>query len=211
MKLNKGQNWYMKHTVDTQEKISRLFFVKTSRQKILKFNYEVLLIDCIYKINTYKMSLCVINEVTAINTTFYAGFYFLINEDSEYYEWMLKIYKKFLEFMDVPDSIVFVTDSETDLLSAIPDIFPEAKQLLCFWHINKNVLSNCRSWFENNDEEWKAFYATWNTVLYAKTEESFEDAWNALQLKYQNDVVPLYYLQDLVRIYKKKIIKYFTD
>lgn len=89
---------------------------------------------------------------------------------------MLKAYKDLLESMDVPDPTVFVTDPEPSLLSAIFNIFSEADHLLCVWHINKNVLVNCRPWFGNNDEEWKELYATWNTVLYIKTERAFEDA-----------------------------------
>ena len=36
---------------------------------------------------------------------------------------------------------VFVTDCELALMSAIASIFPNAANLLCIWHINKNILA----------------------------------------------------------------------
>lgn len=134
----------MKHTVTVHEKIDKLFFAKTSAQKILKFNYEVLVMNCIYKTNVYRMPLCIINEVTVMNTTFYAGFCFLSKEGYEDYCWVLEFYKNLLVSLDIPDPTVVVTDSEPGLIAAIPHRYSEVKHLLCLWHINKNVLANCR-------------------------------------------------------------------
>ena len=50
--LNKEEDWYMRHTVDNHGRVTKLFFAKTSAQRILKLNYEVLLMDCTYKTNT---------------------------------------------------------------------------------------------------------------------------------------------------------------
>lgn len=211
VELCKHEDWYMACTKDEQGRINRLWFAKTSAQKILKLNYEVLLMDCTYKTNVYRMPLCILNGVTGLNTTFYVGFCFLTKEGCEDYVWVLNCYKNLIESIDVPDPTVYITDSESGLIPAIPHVFPQKKHLLCLWHINKNVLINCRPWFEGEDEKWKEFLAAWKTVLYAKTEEAFDEVWNAMQLKYDDDLVPMLYLQDLVRNHKEKIIKCFTD
>ena len=47
---------------------------------ILKVNWEVFLLDCIYKTNYYQMPLYVILGVKSLNTSFYIGFIFLFSE-----------------------------------------------------------------------------------------------------------------------------------
>ena len=36
----------------------------------------------------------------------------------------------------------FVTDRELALMSALTEVFPERKALLCRWHINNNILQS---------------------------------------------------------------------
>jgi len=43
--------------------------------------YEVILMNCIYKINKYKMSLLIIIKVIALNIIFYVAFYFMKGEN----------------------------------------------------------------------------------------------------------------------------------
>jgi len=52
---------------------------------MLKRNSEVLIMNCIYKINRYKMSLLIITEVTALNTSFFVGFCFMEAEKTANY------------------------------------------------------------------------------------------------------------------------------
>lgn len=123
---------------------------------------------------------------------------------------MLNFYKDLSESLNTFDFIVFITDSEPGLIAAISSVYPDAKHLLCIWQINKNVMVNCRAEFDD-DDKWKEFNATWKTVLYAKTEEVFEDAWNAMRLKYQDNTESIDYFQELLRLHKTKIVKCFTD
>ena len=60
---------------------------------------------------------------------------------------------------DIPKPQVIVTDRELALMNAVQTVFSESHNLLCIWHINKNVLVNCRPHFQTNDEwsnSWKA-------------------------------------------------------
>ncbi len=43
--------------------------------------YEVILMDCTYKTNRYKMPLLIIIEVIALNITFYVAFCFMKGEN----------------------------------------------------------------------------------------------------------------------------------
>lgn len=83
--------------------------------------------------------------------------------------------------MSLPE--VLVTDREMSLIQVIEQVFSATKHLLCIWHVNKNVLINCKSTFIFT-EEWEEFYSNWNNVLQAKTVEAFEWAWNQLKNEY---------------------------
>lgn len=75
----------MKHTINEFKKINKFFFTKIFAQKILKLNYEILTMNCTYKINTYRMFLYIINKITFINITFYVNFYFLFKKLTKNY------------------------------------------------------------------------------------------------------------------------------
>ncbi len=46
-------------------------------QQLLRDNSKILIIDCIYKTNKYKMLLLIIIEVTCLNISFFVVFCFI--------------------------------------------------------------------------------------------------------------------------------------
>ena len=161
--LSRRENWFMAASLSSTNRVECLFFAKTSSQDITKLNPEVYLLDCAYKTNQYRMPLCIITGVTPLNTNFYVAFCFLTKEGVEDYQWMLQQLRRLCDETDVPDPIVVVTDNEKSLIAALPRVFPTTRHLLCLWHINKNVWTNCKAWFDG-DDEWKEFYAAWQKV-----------------------------------------------
>ncbi|CAG8700419.1 5016_t:CDS:2, partial [Cetraspora pellucida] len=55
-----------------------------------------------------------------------------------------------------------ITDRELALMNALRTTFSNSTNLLCLWHINKNIMKNCKSQFEDN--EWQTFLLEWNKV-----------------------------------------------
>ena len=72
--LNNNEKWFLRHKKNETHQITPLFFSKWTSQQILSINHEVLLINCIYKTNKYKLSLFSICDVTTMNTIFYVVF-----------------------------------------------------------------------------------------------------------------------------------------
>ena len=62
------------------------------------------------------------------------------------YVWALQSF----EFVTKP--LVIVTDRELALMSAIAIVFPSTKNLLCIWHVKKNVLAYATMKFASTDE-----------------------------------------------------------
>ena len=47
------------------------------------------------------------------------------------------------------------------------------KHAVCFWHVDKNVFTNCKPLFDI-EESWQKFYDNWHGVLYSITKSIFE-------------------------------------
>ena len=71
---------------------------------------------------------------------------------------------------------VFAYDADPALIASVKRHFPaiRTKIVICYWHVSKNVLSNCKSKFET-EERWDKFIKGFRDYVYAKTEEEFED------------------------------------
>jgi transposase-like protein len=74
-----------------------------------------------------------------------------------------------------PKPKVFISDQEIALKSTVQELLPNTAQLLCVWHINKNVLNKAQRVWRNADgnteEEKKAisqqraqFMSRWSQV-----------------------------------------------
>jgi transposase-like protein len=78
---------------------------------------------------------------TGFGKTFYTAFIFLLGQTEEDYPAGLKILKNIIKRREIEDHKVIVTDRDLDLMKVIKIVFPITANLLCLWHINKNVLS----------------------------------------------------------------------
>ena len=163
-----------------------MFFLNKEVKEILWKNPEVLLMDCTYKTNRYRMPLLVIAGHTSIGTTFIVALAFLSGEDAEDYKWVLEQVKKVYFSLALDDPIAIVTDREKGLIKAINDIYPQSHHCLCVWHVKMNVKRNCRASFESEDA-YEEFLEAWKKVIYAFTKDACIDAWNELAAKYDNE------------------------
>lgn len=84
------------------------------------------------------MPLLDIVGVTCFNTTFYSYFAFLERENEENYVWAVEMFKKVVR-QEVRISAI-VTDRELASMNATKVVSPDSSNLLCVWHIEKNVL-----------------------------------------------------------------------
>ena len=128
------------------------FFTKGSTQDILMANYEVLPIDCTYKTNWYHMPLMIISRQTSLNSNFYIIFCFMAHETQINYAWVLFQLSNLYAQLRLSNLIIIVTDMKFALIAAIEKTFPTVTHLLCIWHINNNVLVQCRKYHESQEE-----------------------------------------------------------
>lgn len=66
--------------------LNNCFLQKYLFKKILKYNYEILLIDTIYKTNKYKISLIIINKIMLLNVSYYITLAFIFKKTYKVYK-----------------------------------------------------------------------------------------------------------------------------
>ncbi len=120
---------------------------------MLKCNSKILIMNCIYKINHYKMSLLIIIEITALNIFFFVEFCFMKVEKTANCVWVLKQLKLLYTEFNLSDSTMILIDCKWNLINALQSVFHESSHLLCIWHIDKNILVNCKKHFDIK-ENW---------------------------------------------------------
>ncbi|KAL5184722.1 Protein FAR1-RELATED SEQUENCE 6 [Glycine soja] len=122
----------------------------------------VFLIDSTYKTNKYKLPLLDFVGVTPTGMTFFAGFAYLEGERVNNVVWTLEWFR------------VIVTDRELALMNAVKIVFPECTNLLCRFHIDKNVKAKCKSLIGQKNA-WEYVMDAWGSLVDCPSEHQFND------------------------------------
>ncbi|KAJ9552999.1 hypothetical protein OSB04_017044 [Centaurea solstitialis] len=186
-----------------------LFFIHPISMEMWRAFPHILLMDATYKTNTYRMPLLEIVGVTSTNMTFCIAFVFMHKENENNYTWALNCLKKTMEGCASPR--VIVTDRELALMKACNNVFPDAKQLLCRWHINQSIFKKCRPTITSH-HSWNSFYKAWTSLVESQTEETYKlnlTQVEATLLKYPG---VLDYLNKVwLKPYKQMFVSVWTD
>ena len=79
--------WFVRVNTDpVTHEVLHLFWINKASMKMLRTNDEILLLDCTYKTNRYRMPLCVLGGVTCLNTSFYSGMCLMKGKKLEDYQ-----------------------------------------------------------------------------------------------------------------------------
>ncbi|KAH1266469.1 Protein FAR1-RELATED SEQUENCE 5 [Glycine max] len=103
----------------------------------------VFLIDSTYKTNKYKLSLLDIVGVTPTRMTFSVGFAYLEGERLNNVVWALERFQGLFMRADALPGVI-MTDRDLSLMNAVKIVFLDATNLLCRFHMDKNVKANDR-------------------------------------------------------------------
>ena len=178
--LSNDEKWFMRVQTDAQQKIQHLFYTSNCMQKILLENAELLLMDCIYKTNRYKMSLLIIIGVINLNTSFYVGFCFMKSEHTKNYIWALEAVKELYKRFNLSPLSVILTDDDKAIPSAIRQVFESGTaHLLCIWHLEQNIVENCSKFFEIK-KDMQTFMKSFKQLFYISSEAALKEKYNEL-------------------------------
>ena len=110
--------------------------------------------------------------------------------------------------LNVDKPKVIITDCDFALVAAVQRTFPEACNLLCIWHIQKNVHLHCRHYL---GDDWNDFISDWTEVIRSKTEDAFKTQWKKLTTKFRNKRNVIRYLEDVWLSRKEQFVTAWAD
>ena len=99
-----------------------------------------------------------------------------------------------------------MTDRELALVNAIPKILEGCANLLCVWHINKNIVARCKDLVPS--DSFDSFIRDWNIIVSSSTETVFNDKWSEFIQNYASCKSAIAYIQWIPL--KKKIVVCYT-
>ncbi|KAH7833238.1 hypothetical protein Vadar_004343 [Vaccinium darrowii] len=82
--------------------------------------------------------------------------------------------------------------------------------VLCVWHIEKNILSKCKSQFDKG-EDWETFLSTWTNLIESPDESSFNEAWHLIEAQYKEKEYVLNYLKNIWLPFKERFVNAWTS
>ncbi|KAL7111232.1 hypothetical protein ACP275_05G075400 [Erythranthe tilingii] len=192
----------------TDEVTDMLWAHPISINLVRNFPY-VLIMDCTYKTNRYRLPLLEIVGITSTHKTFSVAFAYLKSERAENYEWALTRLQTIMKGCPMPNAIV--TDRDLGLMKAIATIYPTSRHLICRWHINKNLIANCKKLFDD-DEMWDSFESEWSILVKQESEELFNSKLATIEIKFSNYPGVLSYIKHTwLDPYKDRFVSAYTD
>ncbi|XP_058746622.1 protein FAR1-RELATED SEQUENCE 5-like [Vicia villosa] len=128
--------------------VADIFWTHPDSVKLLNMFSLVLIFDCTYKTNRYRLPLLDIVGVASTKLTFSVAFAFLEHEREENFTWALERLKE-LFYSEKVLQDVMVTDRELALMNVIDSMYPNASHLLCAFHISKIVSMKCKEYVKS--------------------------------------------------------------
>ncbi|XP_076935607.1 protein FAR1-RELATED SEQUENCE 5-like [Bidens hawaiensis] len=202
-------NYVYEFTTTGLNELENIFFVHPTSFDIWRAFPHILIIDSTYKTNKYNMPFVQIVGVTSTNNTFSIAFAFMHNEKTVNYTWVLNCLKLTLDKCMLPR--VIVTDRELALVNACKEVFPDAAQLLCRWHIEQNIFRRCRN-FVRSRGDWDKFSSLWKSLVDSATLESYTENYQILEsflIKFPR--VSDYVNKNWLKEYKKMFVSLWID
>ncbi len=166
---------------------------------------DVILINATYRTNKYDLPGIHFMAVISVGLTASIGLAFVANETQLMYHLAVSTFRELV----IGDTHVevFLTDDEDTLRNALSEVYPGVPQLLCLWHINKNILTKVhQEWIvhpeydadqnQRRQDKREEFMADWQAIIYTKTEQDFEEQYAALRVKYTNQISLINYIHE---------------
>ncbi|ODM20249.1 hypothetical protein SI65_03302 [Aspergillus cristatus] len=210
--LPKEGKWLFNHMKDIDGHVVGLFCTHQSCLELLQSNPYLLIMDCTYKTNKYRMPMLDINGVTATGSTFFAAVAFIHNEQQPSYDFALTSLCGVYEQLGLEPPCTILTDKEKALINACKGVFPDAYTMICLWHVNKNILSKARPIIHKElldsmetlpdrhdkeanaamdsqaDKRWKRMLEMWWKVVRAPSYPESEHAWKEFHDQYDDEI-----------------------
>ncbi|KAH1197677.1 Protein FAR1-RELATED SEQUENCE 5 [Glycine max] len=173
MKLLERDQYIHCHILKDEDVVRDIFWCHPDAVKLANTCNLVFLIDSTYKTNKYRLPLLDFVGVTPTGMTFFASFTYMEGERLNNVVWALERFRGIFLRHDVLPGVI-VTDRDLALMNAVKTVFPECTNLLCTFHINKNVKGKCKSLIDQRNA-WEYVMNAWGTLVDCPSEQQFDE------------------------------------
>jgi len=168
------------HRLKDEDVERDIFWCHPDAVKLCNACNLVFLIDSTYKTNRYKLPLLDFVGVTPTGMTFSIGFAYLEEESLNNVVWALGHFRGLFLRHDALLG-VNVIDKDLALMNAMKTVFPECTNLLCWFHVDKNVKAKCKSLVgQKNASDY--VMKVWGSLVDCPSEEELMSALRSLKL-----------------------------
>ena len=122
------------------------------------------------------------------------------------YAWAVDHVAKIFSQQNPP--AVILTDRELALMSAIRTQFLDSTNLICIWHINKNITAKTRKFFPLADVSIR-FEKDWQLLIASQDVATYEANWEKIKTQYPEAVCD--YISDIWLPLKERFVKAWTN
>lgn len=213
------EGFWSRMRLDQNNRVTDVFFAHPRSLAYLKSYPDLVILDCTYKTNKYRMPLLDIVGVDACQRSFCIAFAFLSGEEEGDYIWALERLRSMYELCGAILPSVILIDRCLACMNAVARCFPIAVSLLCRWHANKAVLRYCLPTFTQGGEnpqgieEWKEFYNYWHRIIATHDERTYHETLTSFKTKYtkSNTREVGYIMETWLDLYKEKLVAAWTN
>jgi hypothetical protein len=164
---------------DNDSEILRdIFWAHPDSIKLLNMFPIVLIMDSTYKTNKYRHPLLEIVGLTSTELTFPVGFAYMEQEREDNCRWALEKLKGLFIKEDLFPKVI-LTDRDNALMNAIAVVFPHTVNMLCRFHIEKNVSSHCKKNLPSDMVD--AVMELWRKLVWSRDEEKYQEQLNEFE------------------------------
>jgi hypothetical protein len=124
--------------------LRHLFWTHPATSQLYHLHPDVLVMDCTYKTNKYKLPLLNIVTVTGFNKVLPVAQYWLPGGTEADFVLAQKTLWQLMIEKDIAPPGVIVTDRDLAFMNAVDRVFAGIPAMVCRWHMNKNVVARTR-------------------------------------------------------------------
>ncbi|KAJ1423146.1 MULE transposase domain [Sesbania bispinosa] len=171
--MERDKYLYWHRRAKTSDVVRDIMWAHPDAVNLLNLFHIALIVDTTYKTNKYCLPLLEIVVVTSTELTFSVAFAYLERETKDNFTWALDKVRGMIRRSDALPQVI-VTDKDFGLMNAIQSVFPSSYNLLCQFHIAKNVKAKCKQLVAPSTLQQPIMDA-WMSVIQSPTEVDFDD------------------------------------
>ena len=173
IKLHERDQYIHWHRLKDEDVIRDIFWSHPNAIKLSNAYNLISLIDSTYKTNRYRLSLLDMVSVTSTGMTFSTAFAYLEGKHLNNVVWTLEqFWGIFLKHDALPG--VIITDRDLALMNVVNTIFLESANLLCQFHIDKNVKAKCKTLIGQKNA-WDYVMKAWESLVDCPSDQQFDE------------------------------------